>query len=139
MEFPGQLEESEPECKSEDPVSQQPDEARPESNGSDIMGSCYVPRFRPCEPNGFIVYRRNKRLKTGGSENESSVGASDKLQGCLGIWSIAAGAENLNEGVLVSGRKEGNLDGGEAVNAGRIEGDLGLSGVKGGDRQNDGD
>ncbi|KAL2509140.1 Acyl-CoA N-acyltransferase with RING/FYVE/PHD-type zinc finger domain [Forsythia ovata] len=133
MEFPGQLEESEPDCKSEDPVNQQPDEARPESNGSDIMGSCYVPRFRPCEPNGFIVYRRNKRLKTGGNENEGSVGASDKLQGCLGIWSIAAGTENLNGRVLVSGRKEGNLDGGEAVNAGRLEGDLGLSGVKGGD------
>ncbi|CAA3013300.1 Histone acetyltransferase [Olea europaea subsp. europaea] len=133
-EFPGKLEESGPDFKSEDPDSQLPNEARPESNGSEVMDSCYVPRFRPSEPKGFVVYRRIKRLKTDGSENEGSNGATDELRGCLGIRSEAGGAENFSAGVLVPGQ-EGSLDGGDAVNAGILEGGSGLSGVKGGDNK----
>lgn len=134
-ELPGQLEESGPDCKSGDPISQQPVEARHGLNGSNVMDTCYVPRIRPREPNGVIVYSRNKMLKTDGNGNECSLGASDKLQGCLGIWSEADGAENLNDGILVLDRNQGKLDGGEGVNAGRLESVLELSGVEGGDNK----
>ncbi|GFP85542.1 chromodomain-helicase-DNA-binding protein 4 [Phtheirospermum japonicum] len=115
IERSGELQGSESEPGSSDP-------ARTELNDSDWMDQCNALRVRPSEANGFAVYSRSKRLK---SRSVSKVGYLDKL----GCDSSVQAAET------VSSNGEVAVSGGDALTVGGVEGNLGISGVKGGDSE----
>ncbi|XP_051152448.1 uncharacterized protein LOC127266298 [Andrographis paniculata] len=85
-----------------------------ESDGSDLLRDCCVPRVRPTEADGFAVYTRRKKLKS-----EDVIGLWDKLHGGSGNSGEVAVGVSSNGGVAGNGGKGDNVD--------RVEGTLGIS------------
>lgn len=93
------------------------DPNRPESNGSDAMDHCYVPRVRPSEANGFAVYTRTKRLK---SRSVDRTAAAAKIGGDSAVSVKVEAAVSLKDEFVVNGFDAVRVDGvgGNLVNSG---------------------
>lgn len=99
---------SELELRSNDP-------GRPESEDADWMeDDCYVPRVRQAEVEGFAVYTRRKKLRSG---REDVIGLWDKLPCNSGALSevvargkTAGNSDGVGENLGVSGFRDGEVE-----------------------------